>query len=139
MGDLADIRSAILSRIETGFTAITAIAWPGIEAATDGVNHALQVDVQFAGREPTGLGASARSRIRGQAELTVLARADATAQPGTDELEGYLDNLAALFPRGLSIAAGANNLRFREPQPGPTLNLEGWVGRQLTCPFWLDN
>ena len=133
---LEDIRSAIMSRIASGFTAIP-VAYPGKDANVDGVNHALQVDLNFEARKRAALGAAAGSRIDGHVVLTVLARQDATAQVGTAALEGYLDDLSDLFPSALNIAAGANTLRFKEPVPGGTQNMEGWVGRQLRCPFYL--
>ena len=133
---LADISSAIMSRIASGFSAIP-VAYPGKTVNMDGISHALQVDLNFEARKRAALGAAAGSRIDGQVVLTVFARQDATAQVGTAALEGYLDDLSDLFPSALNIAAGAKTLCFKEPSPGGTQDLEGWVGRQLRCPFYL--
>ena len=142
--EFSDIRAAILTRINavtgTTFSGVE-ISWPGQDASVDSVNVALHIAVEFSNRRRAALGAAAGSRIDGRAELTVLARADATAQPGTDEMEGYVDDVAALFPSALNIPAGAHTLRFREPVAGGTQQFSGggatWIGRRVNCPFYL--
>src|SRR3990167_1423446 len=90
--EFSDIRAAILTRINavtcTTFSGVE-ISWPGQDASVDSVNVALHIAVEFSNRRRAALGAAAGSRIDGRAELTVLAGADAAAQPGTPEMGGY--------------------------------------------------
>lgn len=134
--ELADIRAAIKTRLAANFTAIP-VAEPGVDVKVDGQSYFAQWDVDFLPAQRAALGATAGDRINGALKLSVLARKDATAQPGTATLEGYLDTLRGIFPAGLSVAAGSKTLNFRVPSPGPTINIEGWVGRELSCPFYL--
>ena len=132
----ADIRAAVKTRLAANFTAIPVIE-PGLDVKVDGQSYFMQWDVDFLPSQRAALGATAGDRINGALKLMVAARKDATAQPGTATLEGYLDTLRGIFPAGLSVAAGALTLRFRVPSSGPMLDLDGWVGRELSCPFYL--
>ena len=112
----ADIRAAVKTRLAANFTAIPVIE-PGLDVKVDGQSYFMQWDVDFLPSQRAALGATAGDRINGALKLMVAARKDATAQPGTATLEGYLDTLRGIFPAGLSVAAGALTLRFRVPPP----------------------
>jgi len=129
-----NIRAALLTRVNDNVPGIP-ISWPGVPALVAGANLGLEVDVIFDAERPRALG-TALNRIDGHLQAIAWARAGGNGQPGTDELEGLVDDVRALFSRNQTVTAAGQPVIFKTPQPVQATADDGFLARGLRCPFY---
>lgn len=130
----ADIRAAILARIESNWSA-TPVMWPGVELSTAGLSHYLRVSIVYTEGYQVG---SNVEQYTGFVQLDVCARMDADDPQGTKTLTEYVDDVRDLFPRALSLTASGRPLRFHMPTVHPELYDNGWVMQPVRSRFHLQ-
>lgn len=131
---LADIRTAILGRINANYAA-TDIVWPGVRyTPAAGTTAFTRFDVMMADAEQADLTAGLE-RVIGTLQAGIFGRQGS----GTDEITQYADTVRDLFPNLLTLSAGSRSVRFRVPRAGGIIyEPDGeWMQIPVTCPFYL--
>ena len=135
----ADIRAAIVARISANLASINAgwsatadVAWPNVKVNFTGKATFMIVEINYTGGRQGAIGNL--RRIDGTLTLEFHARMG----EGTDGLMTWVDAARDLFPAGQAVAAGADNILFKEPIAGPIAEgFDGYAAIELSCPFYL--
>ncbi len=137
-----DISDAILARVNSNLTTIDAaytatdVRWPAGIFEPKG-NSWMAVDVDFTEARQQGL-QSPNRRIDGFLFFQLFQRVGVDGLNGQALLMARLDGARDLFPLGQTLAAGGDNLRFKEPVPSlPSDEGPEWMPQALRCPFYL--
>ena len=143
-----NIYDAIIARIVANLTTIDVgwgnddVQWPSSELHLAGRTDWMRVEIHDTGTNQAVFGgANSAERFEGFLQLTFFAK----FQAGVDiakQIAARIDAARTVFPNGLSLAAGSNNIRF---DPGRAAFVDSEFGitdyRQeaLLCPWRMDN
>lgn len=141
MAIFEDAMDAARDRVNDNLASINAnwspddVAWPGSKNEMSRKTSFMVLDVAFENRDQAALGGGL-TRVDGTVDFMVVHRKGVANIDGVKKIQQWLDNLAALFPLGLTVAANGSTLRFKAPVPEPLGEDQDYAFAGLSCPFF---
>lgn len=146
--EFENINDSIIARIVANLTTIDAAwteanaDWPSSTLEVDSRTNWMRVEIHHTATDQAVFGGpNSAERFEGFLQLTFFAQ----PQPGVNIaklMNARIDAARTIFPNGLALAAGSNNLRFesgRIANVDPELGITGWRMQAALFPWRLDN
>lgn len=134
--DRDNVITTLRDDFESNYTAPPPVAWPNqtFDKTTQSTNDAyIAFDVFIGPTETREIGANAKVYVTGGLQIASGVKLGVLVETAYTPL----DTIAALYPKGSSVAVTGGIVRFLDPQVSAPLEQDDWLYVLLTCPFFL--